>query len=232
MNLLEALTKLRQPDRAKFLEGYFATGKGGYSKDDRFLGLRVPQVRAIAKKHYTSVTSQELHETLKSQYHEARLCALVVLCLQYNKAKDDQRRTEIYNYYLANTDSVNNWDLVDASAHKIVGPHLLNRDRTPLYRLARSKDLWERRIAMVSTFAFIRNNEFEDTIKIAEILLNDDHHLINKAVGWMLREMGKRHSDQLLKFLDTHHKTMPRVTLRYAIEHLTPSLRTHYLTKN
>jgi len=189
------------------------------------LGIAVPKTRVIAHK-YKNLTLFDLQKILKSKIHEHRLCALMILRMQYEETKDKK----LVDFYLANTKNINNWDLVDLSAGYILGDWLLDKDRRLLYRLSKSKNLWERRIAVISTSTFIRENQFEDTIKISEILLSDKHDLIHKAVGWMLRETGKRDQKLLEDFLQKHAKQMPRVMLRYAIEKLDEKKRKFYLS--
>lgn len=258
-NLQKDLRKVATPEKAKASSWFFKTGKGQYGYGDKFLGVTVPEQRTIAKK-YEDLGLEDLQSLLKSEYHEERLVALFILVLQFQKvtkgsgsliksgmtrshslkngnskiasekAPRNDRRKEIFEFYLKNTKCINNWDLVDSSAHKIVGAYLLDKDRSILYKLAKSDNLWERRIAIISTGQFIGNKEFKDTFQIASILLDDKHDLIQKAVGWMLREVGKRVSKKELEnYLLTRYKTMPRTMLRYAIEHFPPENRQKYL---
>jgi 3-methyladenine DNA glycosylase AlkD len=215
------------PARARLLLRFFKTGPGEYGEGDRFLGLTLPQVREIAREFHT-LPLAEIEALLESPWHEARCVAGVILTRQYASA-DARRQAEIHRAYLRRTNRINNWDLVDLTAPAIVGTHLLNRSRVVLRRLARSKSLWERRIAIVATLAFIRENQFAETFEIAERLLDDRHDLIHKAVGWMLREVGKRDEPALRRFLDRHAATMPRTALRYAIERLSLTSRKRYL---
>jgi 3-methyladenine DNA glycosylase AlkD len=227
-NLKQELRQAGTMERAETCAWFFKTGKGQYAEGDKFLGVNVPSQRKLAKK-YLSLPLSEIKLLVDSPYHEDRLTGLIILTLQYPKA-DLKKQKEIYNFYLKYTKSINNWDLVDLSAPNIVGNFLLNKDREVLCRLASSKNLWEKRIAIVSTFAFIRNKEAEYTFKISEILLNDDHDLIHKAVGWMLREVGKRCGREVEeKFLKIHYQKMPRTMLRYAIEHFEEEKRQKYL---
>lgn len=212
---------------AKFLQGFFKTGPGQYGEGDIFLGIRVPIVRELAKE-YKDLPFKEVLSLLKSPYHEVRLFALIWLVNAFAKS-DETTQKKIYDLYLANTAYINNWDLVDLSAPKIVGAYLLEKSRKPLYQLAKSKSLWERRIAVLATFWFIRYDQFEDSLSIAEILLMDKEDLIHKATGWMLREIGKRDVQIAEAFLQKHCKTMPRTMLRYAIERFTPAKRKMYL---
>ena len=214
----EKITKLLQAmgnkTAAEHARRYFKTGPGQYGEGDLFLGIRVPVLRQLTKE-YSDIALDDAVELLRSPLHEVRLLALLIMILQYKRGGNE---TAIYRAYLANTHCINSWDLVDCSAADIVGAHLFERDRKPLYRLAKSKSLWERRIAIVATFYFIRRNQFDDTLAIAELLLNDKEDLIHKAVGWMLREVGKRDLKLEEDFLTPRYKQMPRTLLRYAIE--------------
>ncbi|PIT95150.1 DNA alkylation repair protein [Candidatus Falkowbacteria bacterium CG10_big_fil_rev_8_21_14_0_10_39_9] len=217
------------PEKAKILSYFFKTGVGQYGAGDVFWGVMVPQQRTVAKNNI-SASRDEIQILLNSKVHEFRLTALLTLVLQYEKATDPEKKI-LVKFYLKNTNNINNWDLVDLSAPKILGHYLLGKDRKVLYKLAISKNLWERRIAILSTYAFIKEKQFEDTIKIATILLDDNHDLIQKAVGWMLREVGKRNVKTELKFLDKYSKTMPRTMLRYAIEKFPENQRQEFLNK-
>ena len=219
-NLKKDLEKLGSPGKAQVLQKFFKTGRGEYGEGDIFLGVTVPEQRQIAKKY--GLNLEEIQNLLNSEIHEHRLVGLLILMNKENNQ-------EIFDFYLANTKNINNWDLVDLSAHKIVGDFLLEKDKQVIYNLAKSKDLWEKRIAIVSTFAFIRKNEFGNTLEIARILLNDEHDLIHKAVGWMLREIGKRNVNILENFLREHYQNMPRTMLRYAIEKFDEEKRQKYL---
>ncbi len=235
INLQQELRKVATPKKAKANAWFFKTGKGQYGYGDKFLGVTVPEQRVIAQK-YKDLSLDEIKKLLQSEFHEERLVALFILVSKFEKGNDKEKEV-IYKFYLANTKCINNWDLVDSSAHKIVGEYLINRDRNILYKLVKSDNLWERRIAIISTAAFIGNREFKDTFQIADLLLNDPstgsgqvHDLIQKAVGWMLREVGKRVSkEELEKYLLTRYKTMPRTMLRYSIEHFPPDTRQKYL---
>jgi 3-methyladenine DNA glycosylase AlkD len=223
------LRKQADPDRAKVLSRFFKTGKGEYGEGDRFLGIPVPEQRRIAKK-YKALSLQDLEKLISTKIHEHRLVALLILILQYAHAHEQDKR-DMVKFYLENIRYINNWDLVDLSAEKILGSFLLENDREILCRLAESPNLWERRIAVMSTFAFIRQNQFEDTFRLAEMLLRDPHDLIHKAVGWMLREIGKRDQESEERFLREHSHTMPRTMLRYAIERFEQEKRILYLGK-
>ncbi len=228
-NLKQALQAQANPERARVSAWFFKTGPGQYGEGDVFIGLRVPRQRKIARQ-FKDLALNEIKKLLDDKIHEYRLTALLILVGQFAKASEAQRKV-IYDFYLKNACQVNNWDLVDSSAPYIVGVYLLDKPRAILNKLAKSNNLWERRIAILATFTFIKAGEFKDTIKIAELLLNDSHDLIHKAVGWMLREMGKKDQDVLLRFLDKHYKKMPRVMLRYAVEKLLLKKRQFYLGK-
>jgi 3-methyladenine DNA glycosylase AlkD len=229
-DLVGEMKKLANPKKAKDLSRFFKTGKGEYGEGDIFLGLVVPQQRQLSKK-YQDLSLKDLQILLSSKIHEQRLVALMILVLKSAKAKEKEQK-EIVNFYLKNTKRINNWDLVDLSCHHILGKYFFNKDRKIFYKLARSKNLWEKRISVISTFDFIRNNQFEDSLKIAEILLHDKHDLIHKAVGWMLREIGKRDQKVEEEFLKKHYQTMPRTMLHYAIEKFPEPKRQFYLKKN
>lgn len=205
----------------------FRTGPGDYAEHDKFLGVTNPTIRAIAKDHKL-ISLEEIQALLESEYNEERFLALVVLAEQYKKA-DTEQAEQLYRFYLSNMKYVNNWNLVDTSAHLIVGQHLLDKNRDILVTLAQSGDLWERRIAMVSTWMFIRHGDFAWTYRLAEMLLLDEHDLMHKAVGWMLREAGKKDVNQLLAFLNLHAAIMPRTMLRYSLEKLPDVQRKHYM---
>jgi 3-methyladenine DNA glycosylase AlkD len=212
---------------ADIMRGFFKTAKGEYGEGDQFLGIKVPTLRKLARE-FQGVPLRESEKLLQSAIHEARLLALLLLVRAFEKGNEPSRKP-IYDLYLANTAWVNNWDLVDASAPPIVGGFLAERDRKPLYALAVSATLWERRIAIVATQHFIRRSDFADTLRLSGLLLNDRHDLIHKAVGWMLREVGKRDESVLEGFLREHYRRMPRTMLRYAIERFAESRRQQYL---
>lgn len=213
--------------RAKNLAWFFKTGKGEYGEGDQFCGITVPALRKIASR-YRDLKLSDMKKLLGSAIHEHRLAALLILVEQYKRA-DASARGNIFDFYLANTRCINNWDLVDASARDVVGEHLASRSRKILYTLAKSADLWERRIAIIATHAFIRRGDLTDAFNISELLLGDKHDLIHKAVGWMLREAGKQSEPQLVRFLKTHYSAMARTTLRYAIERMPETVRKRYL---
>ena len=223
----QKLLALANSDKAAFHAKYFKTGPGEYAEGDRFLGVTVPQTRRIVRE-FRALPLPEVKTLLRSTWHEERLLALLILVAQFETA-NDKTQDKIYRLYLASTRHINNWDLVDCSAPKIVGAYLFDKPREPLYELARSANLWERRIAIIATAQFIRENDFRDTLKIARLLLHDREDLIHKAVGWMLREAGQRDNDTLEAFLQNHYRSMPRTMLRYAIERFPERKRQAYL---
>lgn len=221
------LQALHNPTKAKVLAGFFKTGPGEYGEGDIFLGITVPQQRTVAKK-YQDLPFPHIQELLQSPIHEFRFTALIILVNQYEKA-DNKTKKKIIQFYNKNLKYINNWDLVDTSAPYILGDYYRDKDTSLLYRLARSNNVWKKRVAIISTYGFIRRNQFRDTLALAEILLHDTYDLIQKAVGWMLREVGNRDLKIELEFLNKHAASMPRTTLRYAIEKLDPKTRQHYL---
>jgi 3-methyladenine DNA glycosylase AlkD len=232
MNARQCQTRLRSlgnPSDAAFLAGFFKTGPGEYGEGDVFIGVRVPVVRKVAKEFKLLPLSEALR-LLHSKIHEERLTALVILVAQAAQG-NPETRTQIYDLYLANTRYINNWDLVDLSAPQLVGAYLEDKSRRPLQRLAKSAWLWDRRISTLATFHFLRCGDFGDTLRIAEMLLADTEDLIHKAVGWMLREVGKRDCEVLEAFLQQHGRAMPRTMLRYAIERFPEKKRRTYLAR-
>jgi 3-methyladenine DNA glycosylase AlkD len=230
MNLSQirkAISKEKNPAQAINLQRFFKTGKGDYGEGDIFYGIKVPVQRGIAKL-FKDLSLIDLKELINSKVHEERLIAAFILIDQFKRG-DHKKKKVIYDFYLKNRKGINNWDLVDLSAPKIVGAYLIDKEKDLLYKFARSEDLWEKRISIISTQAFIREHYFEDTLKISEILLNDKHDLIHKAVGWMLREVGNRDLKTEEEFLQKHYKTMPRTMLRYAIEKFPEKKRKSYL---
>ena len=221
------LRKLGDKERAKNSQWFFKTGPGEYGEGDRFLGIKVPELRKLARE-YQAIPLTEVTQLLESPIHEERLLALLILVRAFSKG-DGPTQEKIYHIYLNNTQYINNWDLVDLSAVYIVGAYLMTKSKKPLYSLATSNNMWERRIAIIATFFFIREDEFTEAIKIARTLLSDKEDLIHKAVGWMLREVGKRHLATEEKFLKEHYKKMPRTMLRYAIEKFPEAKRQRYL---
>jgi 3-methyladenine DNA glycosylase AlkD len=225
-SLREKIQTLANPSKAEKLQKFFKTGKGDYAEGDIFLGIIVPEQRKLSK-DFLDLSYADLQILLNSNFHEERLTSLLILVKKYEQ--QEHSRKEVFDFYLRNTKKINNWDLVDLSAPKITGPYLLEKDKTILYSLAKSQNLWERRIAIVSTWFFIRKNLLHETLKIAEILLQDPHDLIHKAVGWMLREAGKKDEPLLEVFLQNHSQKMPRTMLRYAIEKMEETKRKDYL---
>lgn len=231
MTVRDELVQLQNNEKAVFVAHYFKTGKGEYGEGDVFWGLTVPQMRAIAKK-YKDLSLSDIETLLHDKVHECRLTALLILCSKFEKS-DAPEQKDIVCLYLRNTSYINNWDLVDLSAHIILGKYMLYKpeERKLLYTFARSKNLWEKRIAVLTTFRFIREKEYSDAFAIGEMLLQDPHDLIHKAVGWMLREVGKRDLEAEESFLQKHYRTMPRTMLRYAIERFSPEKKTFYMHK-
>jgi 3-methyladenine DNA glycosylase AlkD len=229
-DLRRELKKEANKEQAVNLQRFFKTGKGEYGEGDKFYGIKVPVQRRIAKKH-RDISLDEIQELLNSSMHEERLVSLFILVDKYTRG-DDKTKESIYRFYLKNTKRINNWDLVDLSAPKIVGAYLLNRDKTILFKLAGSSNLWERRIAILSTMFFIKHLHFDTTFRIAGILLEDRHDLIHKGVGWMLREVGNNDREAEESFLKIHYKQMPRTMLRYAIEKFPEKRRKAYLLGN
>ena len=221
------LRGLAKKENAEVAQRFFKTGPGEYGEGDKFLGIRVPVLRKLAKE-YQAISVGEAEKLLKSPIHEERLLALFILIRIYSKGVEFVKK-RIYDFYLNNTKFINNWDLVDASAEHIVGHFLLDKRKDPLFRLAKSKNLWERRISIMATFCFIKCQKYSDTLEISEVLLHDKEDLIHKAVGWMLREVGKRNLPLEEEFLKAHYKDMPRTMLRYAIERFPESKRQLYL---
>ncbi len=230
MSASEAIKMLKEfsdPEKAEHSYKFFKAFPGGYGEGDEFWGIKVPDQRKVAKK-FKHLEFDEIQKLISHSYHEARLTAVMLLVYKLERS-DDELADEITAFYLKNLKYVNNWDIVDSSCHQILGRFLLSRERDLLYDLAESDNIWERRIAMITCYHFIKKEDFTDALEIAEILVNDNHDLIQKAVGWMLREIGNRNLDAETRFLDRHYKTMPRTMLRYAIEKFDEPLRQHYL---
>ena len=229
--LLSELQSLASPEKAAGASRYFKTGVGQYGEGDQFLGIGSTQIRSIAKAN-KATPLEELHTLLASPWHEARSCALLILVYRVqSKRTTEQEREEIYQFYLQHTAACNNWDLVDLTCRDIVGNYLLHRDRTPIYQLAQSPNLWEQRISIVSTWAFIQAGDFADTFKLALHFQDHPHDLIHKAVGWMLREVGKKDQVALTEFLESYGTSLPRTALRYAIERYPEAQRQYFLHK-
>jgi len=227
--LKQKLNSLANPAQAAILQRFFKTGTGEYGSGDTFLGIYVPKQREVAKK-YLELTFGDIQKLLSSKIHEYRFVGLIILTESFKRTTESNQE-KIYNFYLKNYRNINNWDLVDITCPNIVGNFLLSHPREILYDFARSNNLWKKRIAIISTLSFIRQNQFTDTLKLSQILLKDKHDLIHKAVGWMLREVGKRNVAVLLAFLNKYYSLMPRTMLRYAIEKLPEAKRRHYLKK-
>lgn len=223
MSILKEVTAKRNEQRSALCQRFFKTGKGEYGEGDKFLGLTMPQIRLIARKH-SNATLSEVQELLDSKYHEHRMAGLMILTLKYPKDNSG-----IFNFYVKNLNKINNWDLVDVTCPRIIGEYLVDKNRSFLYELAESKNLWKKRISVVSTFAFIKRNDFNDALKISRTLLKDGHDLIHKAVGWVLREVGKKDKSALENFLNMNYNEMPRTTLRYAIERFPEAERKAFL---
>jgi 3-methyladenine DNA glycosylase AlkD len=225
--LRSSLRSMADPEKAKVLQRFFKTGPGEYGEGDVFLGIQVPALRKLARET-PDLDEAALQVLLRSSLHEERMLSLLILIQKYVRGTDEERK-KIYDFYLANMSFINNWDLVDLSAEHVVGHFLMRGSRRPLYQLAKSRSLWERRIAILATFHFIKHHEFGDTLKIAAILLSDKEDLIQKAVGWMLREVGKRDLETEEQFLRKSYQKMPRTMLRYAIERFPEEKRKRYL---
>ncbi len=228
MKAREEIRALADKEIAQHSLRFFKTGKGEYGYGDIFLGVRAPKIRLIAKKHI-DISIADMKTLIQSKYHEERLLGLIILVNKYSKNRDKKTRNQLYKIYVSSFKYINNWDLVDVTCPHVIGKHLMDKDRSILYAWAKTEDLWTKRIAIVSTHCFIRKNELQDTFKIAEILLHDTHDLIHKAVGWMLREAGKRDIEKEEDFLKKHYRTMPRTMLRYAIERFPEPKRQKYL---
>ena len=227
--LQQEMRSMKNPEKAKIISGFFKTGKGEYGEGDLFIGMTVPESRKIAKK-YADLSFNEIRKLLKSQFHEERLVALLILVHNYQIGNEGQKN-DVFDFYIRNTYLINNWDLVDLTADKIIGANLMDKEKNILYNLARSRNLWERRISIIATFHFIKKDNFYETFRIAEMLLDDRHDLIHKAVGWMLREVGKKNQKAEEAFLKKNYKKMPRTMLRYAIERFPENKKKFYLEK-
>ena len=218
------LQALSNAEKREIFPRFFKAGKGEYGEGDRFLGVTVPNIRAIAKLH-KDISIEEIRELIQSEWHEVRLCALIIM-VKKSKKKDEALRKELFNLYLSQTKRINNWDLVDLSCRFIIGEYLLDKSRDILYQLAQSPLLWDNRIAIVSTYAFIRKGQLEDTYALSDLMMQHPHDLMHKAIGWMLREAGKRNPERLYDYVMSHRADMPRTMLRYAIEKFSPKERT------
>ncbi|PXV62205.1 3-methyladenine DNA glycosylase AlkD [Dysgonomonas alginatilytica] len=230
-DIQKQLEQVFSPEKRDFLPYFFKTGKGQYGEGDKFIGVVVPDIRKIAKANKT-LSFDEVTKLLNNEYHECRMCALFILIEQYKKSKEEDKKL-LVDFYLTHSHRINNWDLVDLSAKDILGEYLLDKkDRSILYKLAKSDLLWDQRIAVIATHAFIKKNDFNDILRLSEELLPHKHDLMHKATGWMLREAGKRDKKVLLDFLDKHYRKMPRTMLRYSIEKLTPEEKAYYMKKD
>lgn len=225
--VIEYLRKMADPEMAVSSQRFFKTGRGEYAEGDLFWGIRVPVLRKLVKE-FKLLDRSNIMKLLKSEFHEVRLLALFIMVEQFSKGGTEIKES-IYTAYINNTKYINNWDLVDSSAYQIAGTWLLDKDRSQLYDFAKSHLLWERRISIISTFYFIRHNQYQDTLQLASILLNDSEELMHKAIGWMLREVGKKDRPTLEDYLQVNYQNMPRTTLRYAIERFDPIERRAYL---
>lgn len=218
------LQALSDAEKREIFPKFFKAGKGEYGEGDRFLGVTVPNIRAIAKLH-KDISIEEIRDLIQSEWHEVRLCTLIIM-VEKSKKKDEALRKELFDLYLSQTKHINNWDLVDLSCRFIIGEYLLDKSRDILYQLAQSPLLWDNRIAIVSTYAFIRKGQLEDTYALSDLMMQHPHDLMHKAIGWMLREAGKRDSERLYDYVMSHRADMPRTMLRYAIEKFSPKERT------
>lgn len=232
-DVVKELEYLKNSEKIKVFKRFFKTNEGEYGYGDMFWGISVPQVREISKRYFRDISFDEIKVLINHRIHEIRLAGYLILTYQYEKS-DNEKRKDIFDFYLNNLSGCNNWDLVDLSCYKIVGEYVLrNKEkRKILYKLSKSKNLWEQRISIVSTYPMIKRKEFEDTLNISKLLLFHKHDLIHKAVGWMLREVGKQDMNVLRKFLNENINTIPRTTLRYSIEKMNKSERKGYLLKN
>lgn len=219
--ILEALTFLSTPEKREFLPYFFKTGKGEYAEGDQFLGVVVPDSRKVAKEYWQKAAFTDVQEILKSEFHEMRLVAQIILISKFEKSKDEKHKEEIVNFYLKNTKYINNWDLVDVSCYKILGRYCFENQKDEILKqLSNSENMWEKRMAIVGTMHYIKKGKFELTKTLVLKNLQHPHDLMHKANGWLLREIGKKDENELIEFLIIHYKNMPRTTLRYAIEKL------------
>lgn len=226
-DVIKELSKFKDTERAEHSSQFFKTGPGEYGEGDKFLGIKVPYQRKVAQK-FRTLPAAEIEKLLRNEFHEVRLTAVFIMVSKVEKGGPEELE-EMSRLYLNHLTAFNNWDLIDSSCHKILGPFLKNRERNLLYDFARSDDLWKKRIAVITCFHFINNDDYKDALAIAEILLHDKHDLIHKAVGWMLREIGNRDLETEEKFLHQYYQDMPRTMLRYAIEKFDEPHRLRYL---
>lgn len=230
--ILKELENASDPQKAEFLPRFFKTGLGEYGEGDQFLGVTVPQQRAIAKRFYRSLDWSDFSELIQNPFHEVRLTALLMLVYRYEKTKTESEQKELVDFYLSHLDFINNWDLVDSSCYQILGHYFWKKDKSLFHQLAESGQLWRQRVAMISSYFWIKKGEFADALALAEKLINHPHDLMHKAVGWMLREIGNRNFEVELEFLKKHYQSMPRTALRYAIEKFPEDLRQDFLKGN
>lgn len=229
---MQHLYALANPARAAQLRRFFKTGPGEYGEGDRFLGISLPQTRALVKEFWRETDFEELEKLYASPWHEARAAAVLTLVEKFEKTKDEAARKAVFDFYVQHLPRANNWDLIDVSAYKIIGAYLYNKeDRSLFYRLARSANLWEQRAGIVGTMYMVKRGDFQITLDLAEGFLSHRHDLMHKASGWLLREVGKKDEAVLCAFLDKHHKRMPRTMLRYALEKLSPEQKKRYMKK-
>jgi 3-methyladenine DNA glycosylase AlkD len=227
--IVEKLNSFSEPDRIDGLKKYLKAIPGGYGYGDEFIGVRVPHLREVSKQYYKSIDTKDLSTLLSSKIHEYRLTGVFILVLKFEKEKSESKRKELVDFYLDHLNYMNNWDLIDSSSHKILGVYLLDKSPKILYEFAYTDNLWLQRVAIISTYRFIKNDKFKDTIEIAKILLHHDHDLIHKAVGWMIREIGNRNFEKAFEFVKQYYPDMPRTMLRYAIEKYPEDLRQDFL---
>lgn len=230
-NILTELESLKNPEKAKILQRFFKTWVWEYWEWDKFIWIQVPILKNISKKYYKELNFLDIQKLLESEIHEHRFVWLQIIRLKFEKTKIEEEKKILYDFSVKNFKYINNWDLVDTFVLYVIWEYLLEKDKDFLYELAKSDDLWEKRISIISTFAFIRKDKFDDTIKICEILINDKHDLIHKATWWMLREVWKRNEKVLLDFLEKNYKVMPRIMLRYAIEKLEKPQKEYFMKK-
>lgn len=228
--IVDELGKYSSKEKASVLQRFFKTGKGQYGDGDIFIGVKVPEIRCVVKEYYKGISNEDIDYFLYSEIHEYRLFALLCLVMRFEKSKNDNEKKEIYSYYLDNTVYINNWDLVDLSCSRIVGMYLLDKSFKPLYSLVRSKSMWEQRIGIVSTSVFIKNRRYNEILDFSIELMNTNEDLIQKALGWMLREVGKKDIGVLRDFLNKYANKMPRIMLRYSIEKFDKEERYKYLS--
>ncbi|PHR46810.1 MAG: DNA alkylation repair protein [Fluviicola sp.] len=228
-NITTELESYSEPERVEKLKKYLQVFPGGYGEGDEFIGVRNPNLRTVSKKYYKPITLNDLSKLLSSNIHEYRLTGVFILVLKFEKEKSESIRKELVDFYVDHLEFMNNWDLIDSSAHKILGVYLLDKDTKMLYDFAYSDNLWLQRVSIISTFHFIRNLQFKDTFEISKILLHHEHDLIHKAVGWMIREVGNRDFDKAFEFVKYHYADMPRTMLRYAIEKYPEKTRQDFL---